>query len=223
MANQKGKEVKNSLYKASIEPLEKAEELEVAKKMATGNKKAREKARELLIRANIRYALSCAKKFYGLGLSDEEVNQEAVIGLIKAVDRFDFKRGTKVITFAKWYIKNEIDTACNKSAYIRSISLDEPVSESGETRLSMIPDTASCSIEGSAINHIQKQVLYVSIKKLEPMERDVICMHYGLKDYKEEYSLSAIGEKYQRSRQNIFFIKERALSKLRQDMNSLAA
>lgn len=218
MANQKGKEVKNSLYKASIEPLEKAEELEVAKKMATGNKKAR----ELLIRANIRYALSCAKKFYGLGLSDEEVNQEAVIGLIKAVDRFDFKRGTKVITFAKWYIKNEIDTACNKSAYIRSISLDEPVSESGETRLSMIPDTTSCSIE-SAINHIQKQVLYESIKKLEPMERDVICMHYGLKDYKEEYSLSAIGEKYQRSRQNIFFIKERALSKLRQDMNSLAA
>ena len=62
-----------SLYGASLKPLSKAEEIELAKRAANGDKQAR----ETLIRTNIRYALSYAKTFYGHGLSNEEVEEEA--------------------------------------------------------------------------------------------------------------------------------------------------
>ena len=100
-----------SLYDASLEPLSKAQELELAKQASLGNAQAR----ETLIRANIRYALSYAKKFYGHGLSNEEVNEEAVIGLIKAIDHFDYTKGTKVITLANMYIMNEIGKKLGES------------------------------------------------------------------------------------------------------------
>ena len=76
MGNRKLKGEVISLYEASLAPLSKATEVELAKQAAAGNKQAR----ETLIRANIRYALSYAKRFYGHGLSNEEVNEEAVIG-----------------------------------------------------------------------------------------------------------------------------------------------
>ena len=63
-----------SIYSASLDPISKAEEISLAKQAAAGNKKAR----ETLIRANIRYALSYAKTFYGHGLSNDEVDEEAV-------------------------------------------------------------------------------------------------------------------------------------------------
>ena len=100
-----------SLYDASLEPLSKAQELELAKQASLGNAQAR----ETLIRANIRYALTYAKKFYGRGLSNEEVNEEAVIGLIKAIDHFDYTKGTKVITLANMYIMNEIGKKLGES------------------------------------------------------------------------------------------------------------
>lgn len=53
------------------------------------------------------------------GLSNEDVDDEAVIGLIKAIDHFDYKKGNKVITLAKMYIMNEIISSCNKSGYVQ--------------------------------------------------------------------------------------------------------
>ena len=262
-----------SLYEASMEPLSKAEELDLAEKASSGNKQAREK----LIRANIRYALSYAKTFYGHGLPNEEVNEEAVIGLIKAIDHFDFKRGTKVITLAKMYIMNEIVSACNKSGYAQrqsnerlrmilkinkamrkihrdyshselldvlsvktgltqqviaelleetmpSVSLDEPsTNEIGETRLSLIPDNVSCSPEETAIYRIQVQQLYKSLEKLEPIEKQIICMSSGLQEYKQPYSLSEIGKELGESKQYIHYLKQRALTKLRTNMCGNAA
>lgn len=120
MINQFLKNSAISLYDASLSPLSKSEEAALAKEAATGSKKAR----ETLIRANIRYALSYAKTFYGHGLSNDEVDEEAVIGLIKAVDHYDFNKGTKVITLAKMYIMNEVVSARNKSGYIQCQSDD---------------------------------------------------------------------------------------------------
>ena len=105
----------SNFYSFSINPLSKSQEMELARKAAKGDRKAR----ETLIRANIRYALSYAKTFYGQGLSNDDVDDEAVIGLIKAIDHFDFSKGTKVITLAKMYIMNEIVSARNKSGYVQ--------------------------------------------------------------------------------------------------------
>ncbi len=262
-----------TLYSASIDPLSKAEELSLAQKAAAGNKQAR----ETLIRANIRYALSYAKTFYGLGLTNDEVDEEAVIGLIKAIDHFDFSRGYKVITLAKMYIMNEIVSSRNKSGYVQRqsderlrmilkinkamkkintdcsqeelhkklaaktgldvkliaelfaettpcLSLDDSTGgEFGETRLSCIQDTASYTPEETAVYHIQKQALYKNLAKLDPLEKQVICMLYGLQQYKRPYSLAETGKLLGESKQYIHYIKQRALEKLKMNMDGLAA
>ena len=217
-----------SLYDASLVPLSKAEELELSKQASLGNAQAR----KTLIRANIRYALTYAKKFYGRGLSNEEVNEEAVIGLIKAIDHFDYTKGTKVITLANMYIMNEIVSSCNKSGYIQRqseeslpcLSLDDSTSSDfGETRLSIIPDTASYTPEETAFYRIQKEQLYKNLNKLDPLEKQIICMLYGIGPYKHEYSLAQIGKKLGESKQYIHYIKQRAIEKLRTNMDGMAA
>ena len=208
-----------SFYKSSLSPLPKNEEVELAKQAAAGNKMAR----ETLIRANIRYALSYAKKFYGHGLSNEEVNEEAVIALIKAIDHFDFTKGIKIITYARICIMNEILASCNKVAGIQQISLDDSAdSDFGDTKLSSIPDTESYTPEETAVYHLQKQQLYSNLDTLSPFEKQIICMHYGLKKYKQSYSLTEIGEKFGESKQYIHYIEQRALAKLKTKMNGLA-
>jgi len=208
-----------SFYKSSLSPLPKNEEVELAKQAAAGNKMAR----ETLIRANIRYALSYAKRFYGHGLSNEEVNEEAVIALIKAIDHFDFTKGIKIITYARICIMNEILASCNKVAGIQQISLDDSTgSDFGDTKLSCIPDTESYTPEETAVYHLQKQQLYSNLDTLSPFEKQIICMHYGLKKYKQSYSLTEIGEKFGESKQYIHYIEQRALAKLKTKMNGLA-
>lgn len=208
----------SNLTSASLAPLPKEKELAFAKQAAKGNKEAR----EILIRANIRFALTYAKRFYGHGLTNEEVNEEAVIGLIKAVDHFDYTRDVKVITFAKMYIMNEILLSCNKS--IPCLSLDDSTgSELEETKLSTIPDNASYTPEETAIYHIQKEQLYEKLDYLDSLEKQIICMYNGLLQYKEPYSLSEIGKELGESKQYIHYIKERALLKLKNSMSGIAA
>lgn len=208
-----------SFYKSSLSPLPKKEEVELAKQAAAGNKMAR----ETLIRANIRYALSYAKRFYGHGISNEEVNEEAVIALIKAIDHFDFTKGIKIITYARICIMNEILASCNKVAGIQQISLDDSAdSDFGDTKLSSIPDTESYTPEETAVYRIQKHQLYESLDNLSSFEKQIICMHYGLQKYKQSYSLTEIGEKFGESKQYIHYIEQRALAKLKTKMNGLA-
>ena len=211
-----------NFYSYAVNPLSKSQELELAQKAAGGDRQAR----EMLIRANIRYALFYAKNFYGQGLSDADVDDEAVIGLIKAVDHFDYSRGTKIITLAKMYIMNEILSALNKSGYIQRksdgrpcLSLDQPVGdEAADTIGSMLDDNRLDSPEQKAVNRLQIEELYKRLESLKPQEKKIICMIYGLQKYKKPYSLAEIGKELNESKQYVFYIKERAMKKLRSMM-----
>jgi RNA polymerase primary sigma factor len=65
-------------------------------------------ARRLMIEANLRLAISIAKKYQRSGCSLEDLIQESNVGLIKAVDRFDWRRGFKFSTYASWWIKQAV-------------------------------------------------------------------------------------------------------------------
>jgi len=87
--------------------LSKEEELELAIKAKKGDKKAREK----LINCNLKLVISIALKYINSGLSIEDLVQEGTIGLIKAVDKFNPDMGTKLSTFATYWIKQSINRA----------------------------------------------------------------------------------------------------------------
>ena len=65
-------------------------------------------ARQRMIESNLRLAISIAKKYYYSGCSMEDLIQESNIGLMKAVERFDWRRGFKFSTYASWWIRQSV-------------------------------------------------------------------------------------------------------------------
>ena len=83
------------------------EEIECAKKMMDGDEKARKKLSE----ANLRLVVSIAKKYVGRGMLFLDLIQEGNLGLIKAVEKFDYRNGYKFSTYATWWIRQAITRA----------------------------------------------------------------------------------------------------------------
>ncbi len=81
-----------------------SEELELAKKIADGDSVAKEQ----LINANLRLVVSIAKRHVGRGMMFLDLIQEGNLGLMKAVDKFDYSRGFKFSTYATWWIRQAI-------------------------------------------------------------------------------------------------------------------
>ena len=83
------------------------EEIEIAEKMANGD----EDAKHQLAEANLRLVVSIAKRYVGRGMLFLDLIQEGNLGLIKAVEKFDYKKGYKFSTYATWWIRQAITRA----------------------------------------------------------------------------------------------------------------
>jgi RNA polymerase primary sigma factor len=257
--------VKQYLKEIGMYPLLNAEqELQLAERVARGDQRARQK----LIEANLRLVVSIAKRYSNQGLPLLDLIQEGNIGLMRATQKFDYKRGFRFSTYATWWIRQAISRAIaehSRSIHIpvhvveliykikrvarrmyqeqgleplpeqlaaeiglprervvellnaseQPISLDAPMADDEEYHLTdMLEDTVSALPIDQNAYQIQRDNIEQAMTVLNPRERTIIEMRYGLKDG-HSLSLEEVSTIFHLTRERIRQIEVKALRKLR--------
>ncbi|HEX6712707.1 MAG TPA: RNA polymerase sigma factor RpoD/SigA [Thermoleophilaceae bacterium] len=92
-----------------------AEELRLAKRIGRGDMRAKDE----MVERNLRLVFAIARRYDGRGVPFEDLVQEGTIGLVRAVEKFDYRRGFKFSTYAVWWIRRSIINALGEGRMIR--------------------------------------------------------------------------------------------------------
>ena len=257
--------VKQYLKEIGTYPLLTAEqELTLAERVARGDLRARQK----LIEANLRLVVSIAKRYSNQGLPLLDMIQEGNIGLMRAAQKFDYKRGFRFSTYATWWIRQAISRAIaehSRTIHIpvhvveliykikrvarriyqeegvealseqlaaevgltkerivallsvseQPVSLDAPMVDDDQYHMAdAIEDTSMAA----PVEQLSHQMLRNSIEQamtvLNPRERTIIEMRYGLQDGRT-HTLDEVSAEFKLTRERIRQIEVKALRKLR--------
>ena len=229
-------------------------------------------ARQSLAGSNLRLVVSIAKNYRNRGLSFLDLIQEGNVGLMRAVDKFEYLRGHKFSTYAIWWIRQAIersladhsrtvrlpfnlqkplkhvqlvlhqflaehgreprveevaeltglsleDTGCLLRCSQPVLSLDQPMADDVPSHLQeTLADPNSPDTMFQLCRQALKQELEKFLQSLEPREREILQMRYGLKDGTSR-TLAEVGESFSVSRETVRQIEKGAFRKLRDCRN----
>ncbi|MDE5977477.1 MAG: RNA polymerase sporulation sigma factor SigK [Turicibacter sp.] len=194
-------------------PLSAEEEEYYLKKMAEGDKDAREK----LIEHNLRLVAHIVKKYQNQTDDKEDLISIGTIGLIKAIDSFSPDKGTKLATYAARCIDNEILMLFRSTKKMRNdVSLYDPIGfdkEGNEICLIDVVKDDEKDLNDVIIQQLAIEKVEKNLDSLTERERDIIVRRFGLSGHKEE-TQQEIAKSYDISRSYVSRIEKRALMKL---------
>lgn len=168
-------------------PLSTREETEVLKEL--GTEKDRE-AKSKLIEHNLRLVVYIAKKFDNTSVGVEDLISIGTIGLIKAINTFNIDKNIKLATYASRCIENEILMYLRRNNKTKmEVSIDEPLNvdwDGNELLLSDILGTDEDVIYKDLEDEIEKSLLNTAISRLNPRERKIVELRFGLGNENED-------------------------------------
>ena len=200
-------------------PLTKTEEKKLWKDFRDNNDL---NARERLIKANLKFVPTIAKQFKGCGLPFADIIEEGNIGLIRAIDRFDPKKDTKVISYAVWWIRKCILEAIEKRGTIDAENIDELYKQSqvqddyqndNNYAKIIIPEKIDID-EDSCTNFNAKEVIEELFDGVPERERCIVTDYYGLYGDAPK-TLDEIGSEINLTKERVRQLNEKALKKMR--------
>lgn len=210
----------NSYFKeiSKYSPLSREEEVSLWEKYKKNNDLA---ARDKIIKSNLKFVASVAKPYIGLGLSYADLIAEGNIGLLKAIDKFDYTKGFKTISYSVWWIKQTILEALNKRNLINGddSELNQEIKDGDQLKEEPIKENyTERYLDNSDFSEIKmaEELNAVStlLDCLNEREKIIIKYYYGLNN-EDELTLEEIGKKFKLTKERIRQIKESALKKLR--------
>ncbi len=181
-----------------------------------------ENARQTLIEKNLRLVVYLAQKFENTGVNIDDLTSIGTIGLIKAVGSFDIDKNIKFATYASRCIENEILMYLRKSAKIKNdLSLDEPLSvdkDGNELVLADLVGTDNDYVYKEIEYKIENEILSNLVENLNPRERYIMKLRYGLTAMETELTQKEVADKLNISQSYISRIEKKVLMKLKRDM-----
>ena len=202
-------------------PLSREEEVSLVHKVHAGDSEAR----SIMIERNLRLVVYIARKFENTGISIEDLISIGTIGLIKAVNSFNPDKNIKLATYASRCIENEILMVLRKTNRLKlEVSFDEPLNtdwDGNELLLSDILGTEPDLVSRDLDNSIEKEMLYSAIHTLNPREKNIVSLRYGLGKEKE-HTQKEVADMMGISQSYISRLEKRIIAKLKNELKKMA-